>query len=1280
MRSIIVFIFLSLSSLHAQQHRLSIEWDGSTTHSVGSLELSTPYFGNGYQFDGKAILYATSLKGRGKIDQSSIEISSLQSSIISKSDLLDLKISDLPTSLRVTVVNSLSRKQSYTQITATPIYMDGATIRRVESLVISYRVMPTVNYVAARGNIRSSLLIGGDWFKFEVTESGVQRLTGSMLEDMGFNLGTVLPDNIKIYGHGGRSMSLINGVDQFFDPPELAIQVLDGGDGRFDPQDQILFYGTSTNSEYVPENDSFINPYSDSSIYYITVNGGRGKRIAPYVQPSGAVANTYDYFHARNYIEQDLENIGSVGRIWYGDRFDFEPEASYQLNFTDVDPSRNAIIRVATGAVSDTNSSMEIAVNGSALGVLSFTGLSGGVVSAADREVLFRNTLTATPALDFTLTYSNGGNPAAVGYLDYIWVDMPQRLNNTIGDFVIRNLDADRAFGIGQYNFTNAGNLLQLWRVTDPFNVSSYENQGSQSDFSLTFRQGSQEEFIAVQPAVFKTPTVLRNSRVANQDLKGSIFDDSSGQFQDLDYLIITPSFLAAQAQRLANFHITTNNLNTKVVPLELIYNEFSEGEQDIAAIRNFVKYVYDNASDPSRRLRYLNMFGDASYDFKSRLRINDNIVPTFQSANSTDLTLSYCTDDFFTFMDDGEGSAARQDLMDIAVGRMIVSNTTEARQAVDKVINYYAEPSFARWRNRISLIGDDVDILSDRILQRSTSELGDEIFTNRPEYNINKILLDSYPQVLSAGGDRYPSAIPDIRDSFEQGSLVVNYFGHGNEDGLAREFVITQSLVEGLRNINNLPLLITVTCEFTRYDNPLRVSGGEIAYLNPRGGAIASVATNRLIFVSTGTQFNEIIDQYLFSYENVEPTTIAEALRLAKVDPAFNNDGTRRVIAYIGDPALTLGFPKPRVVLNTVNGNPINPTTAVLRGLDRVTLGGEVQDLQGNLINDYNGTISVTVFDKDVNRETLANDRTRDTTVAGDPLVVLEFDQLGEVLFRGQATIAGGIFSIDFVMPRDTQIPVSNGRVSFYAKRSNVREDQNGFSEEIRVGGINENATEDNMGPEIIPYMNDTNFVSGGITDSNPFLLVLLNDANGINTSSGIGHDLTAILDGDESNPFILNDYYEADVDDFTSGRALFPLRDIPPGLHTLKITVWDTYNNSSMNEIQFVVSADNGLQLSRVLNYPNPFTSYTEFWFNHNKPFEPLDVQVQVMTVTGKIVWSKSQSVTTSGFTSREITWDGRDDFGQRLGKGVYVYKITVNSPLSDETASIVEKLVIL
>jgi len=375
------------------------------------------------------------------------------------------------------------------------------------------------------------------------------------------------------------------------------------------------------------------------------------------------------------------------------------------------------------------------------------------------------------------------------------------------------------------------------------------------------------------------------------------------------------------------------------------------------------------------------------------------------------------------------------------------------------------------------------------------------------------------------------------------------------------------------------------------------------------------------------------------------------------------------------------LAIAKPKIVLTKVNDMPITGPIDDFQSLDTVKLTGEILDSNNALLSSYNGQLSVNIFDKNVIVSTLRNDNS--DAVINDQLELaptMSFIKLGETIFRGNASIINGRFEFSFVVPRDIRVPVDNGRISFYSKRSQLLLDKTGFNNDIKVGGINTNAIVDNIGPTVKLYMNDETFVNGGITNESPFFLAILEDEHGINTASGIGHDILGILDGDESNPYIMNDYYESELDDYTKGRVYFPYRNLAPGLHTITFKAWDVYNNPITAEIQFIVMGDDTIALKNVLNYPNPFVSYTEFWFSHNRPFEPLEVQVQVMTITGKIVWTKNQTVTTDGFLSREITWDGKDDFGDRIGKGVYVYKLTVKSTLSNKKAEKIEKLVIL
>ena len=764
--------------------------------------------------------------------------------------------------------------------------------------------------------------------------------------------------------------------------------------------------------------------------------------------------------------------------------------------------------------------------------------------------------------------------------------------------------------------------------------------------------------------------------------------------------MIITPNFLLNQAERLADFHRNNSGLIVRVVSLENIYQEFASGKQDVAAIRNFIKYVYWNASDVSKRVKYVNLFGDASYDFKNRLFNNTNIVPVFHGfnpfaseANNTSnfsLYSSFMSDDFFGLMDDGEGQMLGSfDGIDIAVGRMLVSSVDQAKDMVDKVIEYYDEKSYGRWRNNYVVYSDDADNSTDATLQFGLNNLADVLTTQKPFVNVKKIHADSYVQQVAAGGERYPEAKKDFLDALELGALVFNYFGHGNEESLARERLFEKLDAQNLNNRYRYPLFITITCEFTRFDDPNRFTGGEYMYWNKKGGAIGLIATTRQIGVTTGFVMNNFLSENLYAFGSYNYPTISEALRLTKLSTGSDN---RRVVFYIGDPALKLAIPRPKVVLTKVNDVPVGQTLPVFQALSLMKISGEIRDENDALISGYNGDLAVQIFDKDYNRSTLANNGVRyiigynnatnpPTPIYGD-LIIMNFSTLGETIFRGNASVVNGQFEFSFVVPQDIRIPVGNGKISFYAKRNSPNLDnQTGYDRTIQIGGVNVNAASDTNPPTVRLHMNDEGFVSGGITNCSPILLAFLEDENGINTASGIGHDIVAILDDDESNPYVLNEYYETENDDYTNGFVRFPFRDLSPGLHTVLFKAWDVYNNLVTAEIQFnAVCSDDGLRIEKVLNYPNPFVSYTEFWFNHNMPFEPLDVQVQILTISGKLVKTINQQVVTEGFLCRDIVWDGKDDFGDKIGKGVYVYKLKVRSTTTGKSVEKYEKLVIL
>jgi hypothetical protein len=1281
-------------NLLAQNKDIRIDWGTSSTSfseeskKKSSFSIEKALDRINLTLSNSEINFQHQWEDTGFANENSLVVRNVTYAALTSEELKRINKDLIPSKLTYRIGSSKARDIIYTMVSITPIVKTNGQYRKILSFSVGYRYK-SKNNSGARMVITNSVLATGNWYKFKVEKTGVHRIDRSFLQDLGMNVDGINARNLKIYGHGGKTLPFLNSENTFFDLPENAIQVIGEEDGSFDSGDFILFYGISTLG-YDLQNDTHENPYADEAYYYVTVGDTPGLRVQTMTEPSQGPDHIIDSFHDYKFHEVNEDSPGKVGRRWYGNRFDIENEQSYEFDFPNIISGEPLNINVKVAAASETATSMAVSINGAAVNPLVFSTI-GGTQLFSVRE--FRTTSAIViPASGETvsvdLTYNNGGNPSSIGYLDYISVEALRRLTGTGEQLLVKNNNVATLSGVGEYQIGNATQISQVWDVTNTGAISSKMNTNNTGTFTFKANMGELRHYVVINSNDYFIPVEANRSEVANQNIKGTIFNDETGNFKDIDYLIITPPFLIQPALRLANLHKNINGLHVKVVTTDKIYEEFSSGKQDVSAIRNLVRYVYNNASSPDKRLQYLCLFGDASVDYKNRLSGNNNTMPTFHKLLSHNSLSSYMSDDFFGSVDDDEGTIGGEvpdpitgdnkadiDKLDVAVGRIVADNVLLANQLVDKIENYLSKSSYGNWRNNFVLISDDVDAEYEYgALEVNLDNLGDQISFEKPFINVKKIHTDAYQQETSAGGNRYPEVKEAIKNAIEVGSLIVTYFGHGGEDGLAKEFIYTKDVAQELKNSKNLPCVVTVTCEFTKFDNPLRITAGELTYWNKEGGAISLVTTTRSIGVNLGVEFNSVLASQLFGFGLNVPKTPAEALRLSK-NQISNDD--RRVIFYVGDPAMHLAFPKQKIRLTTLNGLPISQATDTLKALGRVTMGGEVLDESGVLLSDYSGVLEARVFDKNVQRRTLGNDGIRDNN---GNLLLLDFITLGEILFNGQATVTNGTFEFEFVVPRDAQIPVDNGRVSFYAQRDNALDDQTGFNMDIKVGGLNENAPEDNQGPLIQLFMNDESFVSGGITNDSPILIAKLEDENGINTASGIGHDMIAILDGDEANPFVVNEYYQAEVDDFTKGKASYRLRDLEEGLHTLTFKAWDVYNNSSTADIQFIVAGDDKLEITRVLNYPNPFVNYTEFWFNHNRPFEPLEVQVQVFTVTGKVVWTRNQIVNTDGFLSREVVWNGLDDFGDKIGKGVYVYKITVKSTLTNQRVEKYEKLVIL
>ncbi len=1270
------FIVLLCGFVNAQQSAtITLDWVAKTTYSIGDVKLNVPQFSSdSYNFDlqNKSIQFIKKIPTDFFVNESSLQINTIEFESISTSQLGDLSQSAINNTINASIKTSVSRDQYFGYLSFSPIIKDGSGFKRVKSFTYSFIKETNAFKIAANNSITTianSVLASGTWKRIYVDKSGVYKISKSFLTSLGFNANAINPQKIQIYGLGGRMAPLANSIAFPYDLTENAVQVVGESDGIFNDDDYILFYGEGMDN-WSSENKTNLNLYADKSYYYITIGATDGKRINTITQPAGTPTLNITTFDDYQFHEVDLTNIGKLGRTWFGEDFSLKNEQTFDFSFPNIDTTVPVSIALHTGALSVVSTSFVATANGLNLGTLSMVdvALNSGKV-AAEANLSSTTTFPAVANISIKLTYNNNGVPTSKGYLDYINLKAKSNLTGYGKQFRFTYNTASTLTGIAQYQIANAAGISQVWDITDIYNVGSITNAG-QNSFTFTSLLGQDKKYIALDLNDLYTPSKDSNTSVANQDLKGTIFKNEQGVFQDIDYLIITPSSLNAQAEKLANFHRNYSGLNVKVVNLEQIYPEFGGGKQDVGAIRNFIKYVYQNASNPADKVKYVNLFGDASYDFKDRIRNNTNVVPIYHAVDSyTEFATSFSSDDYFVEMDASEGNLDNNyGAPDIAIGRMLVSSVQQAEEMVNKVIEYHDIKSYGSWRNTYVSISDDTDKDGDQVLQVAQNDLTDLIYTNKPFINFKKILLDSYQQETSAGGARYPKAKDDLTNYFENGALVFNYLGHGGEDGLTGERLWDKLDGANFHNQYKYPLVITITCQFTRFDNPFRPTAGEYTFWNPAGGAISLVSTTREISYAFG--FNTSLSEKLFSFGTSPSISIAEALRQAK--SASNADGSAvRVTSYIGDPALMLAIPKPTVVLTKVNDVPMSQPVDDLKALSYVKLTGEVQDENGTLLTSYNGALSVNVFDKNYSKMTLNNDGFS---------VPISFANIGETIFRGNASVNNGSFELGFVVPKDIKIPLGNGRVSFYAKRNQVLLDKTGYNLNIKVGGVNTNAVADVTPPLVRLYMNDETFVNGGITNESPYFLAFLEDEHGINTASGIGHDIVAILDGDETKPYVLNDYYETELNNYTKGKIRFPFRNLAAGLHTIIFKAWDVYNNYVSSEIQFVVANSQDVTLTNVLNYPNPFVNYTQFWFNHNKPYEPLEVQVQIMTITGKIVKTINQIITTEGFLSREIAWDGKDDFGDKIGKGVYIYKLTVKSTVSNNKAEKFEKLVIL
>jgi hypothetical protein len=865
------------------------------------------------------------------------------------------------------------------------------------------------------------------------------------------------------------------------------------------------------------------------------------------------------------------------------------------------------------------------------------------------------------PAGNFTLTYTYNTAGSGNGYIDYIQLNYRKKLQFQNAQFNFRDWQAflQPAGQNAAYNIQNANSNLKVWDVTDPLKPIALNGSLTGNIYTVIRPTNSLNELVAFDGSDFRSPVKIGS--VPNQDLHG---------LPHTKLLIIAPDSFLDAANELAEFHRQRDNIHVTVVQVDKIYNEFSSGGQDISGIRNFIKMFYDRAEDDDDSLENVLFFGAASFDYKSRILPFTNFVPTFETEESMSADNPYASDDFYALLDEGD-YIYDNDLNDVATGRIPAHNRAEALQAVAKIKNYVSKNSFGPWKNIVTYVADDRDQNQGMNHMGDCETVSTFFIDSTPVYNVYKIYSDAFQVVATPSGGRFPMVNKAINDQIYNGTLMMSYSGHGSPDRWASEAILTSDDYGNWTNINKLPVIVTATCDFGRFDDPTHLSAGTKLMLQATGGSIAMITTTQAVYQYQNTALSkEYVNAQYTKDENGKWRTIAEALRFAK--NAFSSGAANNhKYVVLGDPALRIAMPVHNVKtekLESVNGSILTQTDTI-KALGRYKLSGKVTDANGNTLTDFNGPVYVTVFDKVKRIHTVSPEQ---IGLGSTP----EFDLQTNIVAKMKGTVNNGLFSVSFVAPKDINYNYGDGKISYYANTDNV--DAAGVDESFVIGDYNRDAVDDNTPPVVKPYIDNDKFRDGGVTDPNPLLYVKLFDENGINVSgTSIGHDLVAILDGDVQNPFVMNNYYETVQNDFSNGFVNFPMYNLPEGKHTLKVIAWDTYNNSGEGTVTFdVKNKDKGF-ISDIYNYPNPASDHTTFVFQHNLKGEAMDVSILIYTANGRLVKTINQHILPDA-NRTEIPWDCTAD-GIPIGRGLYFYKLNAKTS-EGKTATAYQKLVLL
>ncbi len=1070
----------------------------------------------------------------------------------------------------------------------------------------------------------NSILKQGTWIKIKVAKSGIHKIPYTLLSSWGFSN----PSKVNVFGNGGNMLPKNNSTPRLNDLTENAV-LHDNNAIYFYAQGPIKWTYNSDREMFEHQ----LHDYTDEAFYFLSDNNGVGKRIETSTQTSATFTHETELFDSYLFHEFENQNLLKSGIEWYGLRFEPGQKRDYKFEFKNLETNKPVKILTSVIGRSNTESYFKTYINNNSseiqdikIAPVQFSTYTRNFANKGINNTQFTST---SNSINIKLQYV-APNAASSGWLNFICINAKEKLilNDQLS---FRNITTTGTGLSTRFYLQGLNSKSRLWDISNHTSPRSIDIETYASKQGFTYQTDTLKEFV-----VFNT-----NATLPQPEFENSVENQNLHNASIPDMLIVSHPLFKHEAERLAEIHYKHSGLQCLIVEPEQIYNEFSSGSPDISAIRDFAKYLYQK----SDKLKYLLLFGDGSYDNKTYSDDNTNYLLTYQSENSLNISKTYTSDDFFGCLDDNEGDNILNNGVDIGIGRLPVSNIIHAQTIVNKIDNYFNNSETGIWKTNITFVADDNQENENNIHIRDADALSQMVYENQPEFDHNKIYLDSYPKIITSTGGRYPEVNKAIKEQIEKGTLIFNYTGHGNEKTLAHEQILTIDEIKQLNNKNKLPIFVTATCEFSRYDSYHLISAGEWVLLSPNGGGVGLFTTTRIAWSNYNSEINKNFYKHIFNHNDLnKKNRLGDVIKQTK--NSTSNTVNKLSFTLLGDPALELQFPENTIKTTHINDEEDHKLRTPLNAGTIAKIKGEVEPL-----NTKPQTLHIKVFDKPVTIKTRGN----------GGYIPYEYELYENRFFEGTVDVNNGHFQSSFMIPKDIRLNIDKGRISYYAYDNNGNE-AFGADNTVLVGGISDVPSTDNEGPEIKLWLNSTSFKDGDITKSQPILIAHFDDESGINISGiGIGHDITLTLDDDRSLPVNLNSYYQCNKNSYKSGTLQYQLPQLEVGEHTLEIKAWDNLNHSSTSTLKFQVHLDGTLKISNVNIYPNPVESNqtVKVYFEHDAPNLLLDITGSIYSISGRLIESfkKTQPASGTGVTPFEWTLGA-------LQKGVYILHFEVRS----------------